>query len=400
MGNFCSSREDLQESRRQYEHYTFLRQQILSKLGDDLQKECRSLYKEECCRRRVPALSKSDWEEVCLPFIQRVSCKDVGTQQRIFAAVQEVYPGPPERAVNEATFVEFNRLALTLAEQDLRQRIAKLKEKFGGDAPPIPANTHLDWFADLLGKEEELSKEPLQISPRSGDLPSESSRLPPLQTSALRQALPPAGADGCLQPAGQRLVSASPARSEDDVAGSAFQSQHSLGQVSYVLKSPRPSPEDSVLGSRASLTSEASVQRRMRDTAQVAEMRSTILRGELEVMVFNKRLQPEPRRLGLNPAGKRMSILRTDGACEDSWDIDHLQCISFGIASNILPKPPPAEKTLSFRFQFQKYGNEARYMCAMFEEGSSCRAAAAAFSQLCGVPVTAADAPSHPTYHK
>ncbi|CAJ1462258.1 unnamed protein product [Effrenium voratum] len=138
----------------------------------------------------------------------------------------------------------------------------------------------------------------------------------------------------------------------------------------------------------------------MRDTAQVAEMRSTILRGELEVMVFNKRLQPEPRRLGLNPAGKRMSILRTDGACEDSWDIDHLQCISFGIASNILPKPPPAEKTLSFRFQFQKYGNEARYMCAMFEEGSSCRAAAAAFSQLCGVPVTAADAPSHPTYHK
>ncbi|CAJ1462257.1 unnamed protein product [Effrenium voratum] len=196
MGNFCSSREDLQEPGAwkvtDYEHYTFLRQQILSKLGDDLQKEFDAIsratgavhqgaetfrglgllpsFKKECCRRRVPALSKSDWEEVCLPFIQRVSCKDVGTQQRIFAAVQEVYPGPPERAVNEATFVEFNRLALTLAEQDLRQRIAKLKEKFGGDAPPIPANTHLDWFADLLGKDEELSKEPLQISPRSGEI--------------------------------------------------------------------------------------------------------------------------------------------------------------------------------------------------------------------------------------
>ena len=43
---------------------------------------------------------------------------------------------------------------------------------------------------------------------------------------------------------------------------------------------------------------------------------------------------------------------------EDSWDIDHLQCISFGIAASILPEPPPADKTLSFRFHFQKLGQE------------------------------------------
>eukprot|EP00439_Symbiodinium_sp_Y106_P006529 s915_g1.t1 len=178
---------------------------------------------------------------------------------------------------------------------------------------------------------------------------------------------------------------------------------HSTGQVSYVLKEPAghlrttpqgsPLPSCGRLDSRASLTSEASLRferRRLQDKEQVAEMRNTILSGELEVMVFNKKLQPESRRLGLNPGGRRMAILRSDGSCEDSWDVDQLRCISFGIASNILPKPPPPDRTLSFRFHFQKYGSEDRFLCALFEDGTTCRLAAAAFSQLCGVPVTAA----------
>ena len=85
-------------------------------------------------------------------------------------------------------------------------------------------------------------------------------------------------------------------------------------------------------------------------------MRHLILNGQLDVMVFNKRLQPEARKLGLIQHTRRMQILREDGSCEDSWDVDHLQCISFGIASSILPQPPPAEKTLSFRFHFQTLG--------------------------------------------
>lgn len=39
----------------------------------------------------------------------------------------------PTGTNRQATFVEFNRLALTLAEQDLRQRIAKLK----APRPPV-----------------------------------------------------------------------------------------------------------------------------------------------------------------------------------------------------------------------------------------------------------------------
>ena len=151
MGNFCSSRSDPDESRQQYEKYTFLRQQILSKLSDEvLANECGHLYAEECRRRRVTSLSKATWEEVGLPFIMRVSCNDPQTQHRIWQAVEEVYPGPPERPVNQATFVEFHRLALTLAEQDLRQRIAKVKEKYGGVAPPIPNS---DWMSELFGKD-------------------------------------------------------------------------------------------------------------------------------------------------------------------------------------------------------------------------------------------------------
>eukprot|EP00913_Durusdinium_trenchii_P034582 g32352.t1 len=222
-------------------------------------------------------------------------------------------------------------------------------------------------------------------------------------------------------------------------------------QISYVLKElgqPSFCKDTRLKDSRGSLMSEASSleRRRARDQEQVAEMRSSILRGQLEVMIFNKRLQPEARRLGLNPG--RMQILRADGSCEDSWDVKQLQCISFGIASNIVPKPPPAEKTtlgwsdgamgkgcadflrggfrclsviayllgmigptddfckrglrtyrpygiqrfvkisskvLSFRFHFQQYGSEARYLCAMFNDGTTCRFAAAAFSQLCGL---------------
>ena len=151
MGNFCSSRSDPDESRQQYEKYTFLRQQILGKLSDEvLANECGHLYAEECRRRRVTSLSKATWEEVGLPFIMRVSCNDPQTQHRIWQAVEEVYPGPPERPVNQATFVEFHRLALTLAEQDLRQRIAKVKEKYGGVAPPIPNS---DWMSELFGKD-------------------------------------------------------------------------------------------------------------------------------------------------------------------------------------------------------------------------------------------------------
>lgn len=153
MGNFCTSRADPEESRQQYEKYTFLRQQIISKLSDEvLANECGHLYAEECRRRRVQSLSKFDWEEICFPFILRVSCNDPQTQQRIWQAVEEVYPGPSERPVNEATFIEFHRLALTLAEQDLRQRIAKVKEKYGGVAPP-PLPQNADWMSDLLGKD-------------------------------------------------------------------------------------------------------------------------------------------------------------------------------------------------------------------------------------------------------
>lgn len=61
--------------------------------------------------------------------------------------------------------MEFHRLALTLAEQELRQRIGKLKEKFGGLPPPVPT----DWLSELMGHQVELL-EPLEISPRKASM--------------------------------------------------------------------------------------------------------------------------------------------------------------------------------------------------------------------------------------
>ena len=417
MGNFCSSRSDPDESRQQYEKYTFLRQQILGKLSDEvLANECGHLYAEECRRRRVTSLSKATWEEVGLPFIMRVSCNDPQTQHRIWQAVEEVYPGPPERPVNQATFVEFHRLALTLAEQDLRQRIAKVKEKYGGVAPPIPNS---DWMSELFGKEPETDLEPLQISPRAqitesavplpsktleDTLQSHCNTAGSLQSRPLTSlpAVPVATGGSTPSPrlSPRPSMQSSPRFHGDDTLGSRMTLSsadcEAVGsQISYVLKEPRMDmePRGSLRDSRASLTSEtlSSIDRRVRDQEQVIEMRHLILNGQLDVMVFNKRLQPEARKLGLIQHTRRMQILREDGSCEDSWDVDHLQCISFGIASSILPQPPPAEKTLSFRFHFQKYGSEARYLCAMFADGTNCRLAAAAFSQLCGVPVTTSE---------
>lgn len=378
MGNFCSSRADPEDSRQQYEKYTFLRQQILSKLSDEvLANECGHLYAEECRRRKVSALSKAHWEEVCFPFILRVSCNDPQTQQRIWQAVEEVYPGPPERPVNEATFIEFHRLALTLAEQDLRQRIAKLKEKWPSGVSGVAPTT--DWMSDFMGKDPEPAMEPLQISPRAM---KSSEALDAIGSQSLPP-LPATLSDGSPSPRASPRLSMQSSPRASLLMGSrvTLSSCEAIGsQISYVLKDPK-----------MELSESRSELRRGRDQEQVREMREVILRGQLDVMVFNKRRQPEDRKLGLLQASRRMQILRADGSCEDSWDIDHLQCISFGIAASILPEPPPADKTLSFRFHFQKYGSEARYLCAMFADGATCRLAAAAFSQLCGVPVTTSE---------
>eukprot|EP00435_Cladocopium_sp_Y103_P070102 s810_g34.t1 len=216
--------------------------------------------------------------------------------------------------------------------------------------------------------------------------------------SEIRQSLPRDAAlsDGSPSPRASPRLSMQSSPRASMLMGSrvTLSSCEAIGsQVSYVLKDPKmePPPPPGRLDSRSSLSESRSELRRGRDQEQVREMREVILRGQLDVMVFNKRRQPEDRKLGLLQASRRIQILRADGSCEDSWDIDHLQCISFGIAASILPEPPPADKTLSFRFHFQKYGTEARYLCAMFSDGATCRLAAAAFSQLCGVPVTTSE---------
>jgi len=580
MGNICVSREDdLAESRRQYDNYVFLWHEVISKLSDHalLASESSQLYHEECATRNTRYLAKQHWEEICAPFISRLCCGDVSTKQRIFAALEELYPGPAERTITEAMFAEFNRLALQLAERDLRWRIAKLKEKYGGipPAPPTSGNRDPDFWSNFLGPDRvELNTEPLSLmpkmrrsasqppsfhaparshggfasemgmqadptlgnfqmspdpmqkmpkprspetlgdtdlrqdvhvsfsarrlqeqqrqemeqfstgqSPRSGQnwqwqepvkpqqaqqemerdaalkqnvhVPLSAQRLQELQRKQAEEAQrmkfesarmnsTKVQEESMSKMSPRSLVESTPVGT--NVESVLHNSMLSIDQVSMVLadhpgmdrSSSAMDPFQQALGSRASLgnsrasplNSRNSLQkdaytsskamltprgglsprgmlsqgvpssqasevasnigserslRQFQGRAKVQQMRRLILDGALDVSVFNKHLVPEPKRFGLDPTSRQVSILRTDGLCEDSWDIDNLRCISFGIATNILPKPPPADKTLTFRFAFQ--GNEDRFLCAIFENGEVCRLAAAAFSQLCSVPV-------------
>merc|ERR1740121_2144761 len=122
------------------------------------------------------------------------------------------------------------------------------------------------------------------------------------------------------------------------------------------------------------------------------DVKYAILNGKLRVSVFNKHLQLEPKRLALHPKLRKISILREDGLCEDSWEIENLRCVTEGIASSILADPPPADRCMAFRFGFREPDSkdeEDRFLCVVLDHPGSGRLAAEAFSQLCRVPIAA-----------
>jgi len=135
MGNSCITREDSpREAARQQAHCNALWNEVVVTLGDDVgfSEECARIYREECTKQGIRQLTKQQWREMTAKFIRRISDDDIRTKEQIYIAVDELYPGPDERPVSEATFGEFTRLALTLAEQDLRGRLAKIQERHGG----------------------------------------------------------------------------------------------------------------------------------------------------------------------------------------------------------------------------------------------------------------------------
>jgi len=138
MGNCCITREDSpREAARQYERCNALWNEVVVTLGDDVgfAEECARIYREECTKQGVRQLTKQQWREMTAKFIRRISDDNISTKEQIYIAVDELCPGPDERPVSEATFGEFTRLALTLAEQDLRSRLAKIQERHGGAMP-------------------------------------------------------------------------------------------------------------------------------------------------------------------------------------------------------------------------------------------------------------------------
>ena len=138
MGNSCITREDSpREAARHYEHCNTLWNEVVVTLGDDVgfSEEVGRIYREECTKQGIRQLTKQQWRDMTDKFIRKITADDIHTKEQIYMAVDELYPGPDERPVSEGTFHEFTRLALTLAEQDLRSRLAKIQERHGGAMP-------------------------------------------------------------------------------------------------------------------------------------------------------------------------------------------------------------------------------------------------------------------------
>lgn len=123
---------------------------------------------------------------------------------------------------------------------------------------------------------------------------------------------------------------------------------------------------------------------------QVDRVKRLILSGTLHVSVFNNELVLEPKTLALHPGSRRLSVLRSDGLCEDAWDMEYLSCITKGIVPAVLTEPPPADRSMAFRFKFKVLDEEDRFLCIVFDTAETMQYAAAAFGELCSVPITTA----------
>mmetsp|Transcript_85458 Transcript_85458/g.189821 ORF Transcript_85458/g.189821 Transcript_85458/m.189821 type:complete len:571 (+) Transcript_85458:1-1713(+) len=569
MGSVCASREEgPQEELRQYETYTSLWQEVIARLSDDgaFGNECTRVYREECARCCVQQLTKQQWREMTTAFVGRVSCGDQRTKERIYRAVEGSYPGPGERIISEETFREFTRLAMTIAERDLRERISKMQEKHGGAPPgltprqavglgtlqpgrqvpdaaePSPVLRWVSGEAFAPGRSEPLAPPPEMYQQRL-HVPKSAQRLQEMQRQQaqqeehlqkllrqqqqemqqqahqqtedvmqqqkmqqqleyqqqqwqqvqqnlsqvqqqqrednlqsqqnherwrsthhvsfgnLDQSLLPVQQPEQVAPAqtqldhlqphweqpqqhmptlqpGQTLDQDWQARQlqarqvphlgatdieqtlqEGSMQGS-YGDQDSPDQVSCVVLDPLdgscggtdgrgrsgidptrdfgelkpPALGGTPVASPIANSEMPPLAAWPQPSPSIEEMKSRILCGNLRVSVFNKNLEVEVKRLALNPNTRRISILRGDGLCEDSWETDHLQCIVRGIANTILAEPPPPERSVAFRFKFKEFDAEDRFLCVVFDSAEEALLATEAFGQLCSVPVQAAPA--------
>eukprot|EP00416_Gambierdiscus_australes_P044715 CAMPEP_0171117206 /NCGR_PEP_ID=MMETSP0766_2-20121228/91959_1 /TAXON_ID=439317 /ORGANISM="Gambierdiscus australes, Strain CAWD 149" /LENGTH=223 /DNA_ID=CAMNT_0011579705 /DNA_START=11 /DNA_END=679 /DNA_ORIENTATION=+ len=191
MGNVCATREDSpRETARQYETYTARWHEVIGRLSDDagLTTECLRVYREECQKQGLQQLSKRQWQEMTGGYINRISCKDQRTKERIYCAVDDAYPGPGNRAVSEATFIELSRLVLTLAEQDLRAQISKFQQKQTGVPPTPPKLVGSSAFNGLqaLARQSGLGG-PAETRPSSPELPPLQQQLQEAQMWRMEQ---------------------------------------------------------------------------------------------------------------------------------------------------------------------------------------------------------------------
>lgn len=489
MGNICVSREeDPRETLKQYEDYHALWREVVAKIDDDarLTSECSRVYKDECARLCIPQLTKEMWQMKTANFVNRITCHDPRTNAQIYRAVDGLYIGPPDRVISEGTFIEFTRLALTLAERALCDKISKLKAKHGFssavqpfvdynqqivqqevfqggcsqpvdfkstpcpprcaamDVPQVPAAQHpLKQLAQQLPQIEDsvysqcsqpsntqinqhicqggfgdqlaagVADDPYvthlwspgpdpdvpQLRPRRESdhklqLPLSAQRLQDLQRqqaaqeNQLREGLGSITKDKCAPQAHDDLRDARVVNGDSAGGPAVCGRTVPTSETCYPGQKTNPARDGILLPPTLNGPGRtAEVPREVITDTDLDTMRRNILCGNLRVFVFNKNFELQAKRLALNPNSRRISILRDDGLCEDSWEIDGLRCVTRGVDASVLAGVEAPPGAAAFRFRFHDSDDEDRFLCVVFESLRDRYIATETFGQLCEVPV-------------
>lgn len=131
MGNLCFNRDtDDEEHHASYEKHYDLWVEVTSILSDveRLEVECRDSFQTACKERNVQRLTKRMMVDMTHHFVELFSCDNPRTRRQLEIKLDSVFIGT---TIGEPEFVEYTREALLAAEDDLRSRIIRMKEKRG-----------------------------------------------------------------------------------------------------------------------------------------------------------------------------------------------------------------------------------------------------------------------------
>jgi len=440
MGNICLSRDENDASKEDAEacgSCVKLRNEILQRLADEgrFRTECAQRFAEACSRSGSEdgTITKQLWKEMTYAYADRLMSGTAWRRERLYQEVDRDldekggvgYSSQPGGGpmITEALFEELTKILLKHAELDLAERISKFQEKLNtGPGEAAYWSARRDKRTSEPAKVEKIDKKELQFkgaSPAASPMQMQGRQLQDggggggsAQTQPFRGSTVPATTPNL----GQRSPDAPAAhwplshqnlrRLQQEQEEHLREEQEQLQRLQRLQQDQedkmqawqqKSQQQHRLLGSNGSppqqQASPAATPTPPAPDADLEAMKRAVLCGELFVQVYNQQLQKEVKRLGLNPNSRKISLLRDDGMCDDSWDVSSLRCIVRGINTGILADPPPRDQAAAFRFCVSEDDTEDQdlFLCVIFESTGAATLATQAFSELCGATIVSGE---------